>query len=73
MEREILPYTPDAVAFFEENLSAKKPVVKTGAEIPFTRYFYKYQKLVPTEELEARFVEIESSVSTRIKKLFGGV
>ena len=73
MAREILPYTPDAVAFFEENLSAKKPVIKTGAEIPFTRYFYKYQRLVPTEELEAKFVELESSVNARIKKLFGGV
>ena len=42
MAREVLPHIPDAVAFFEENLGAKKPVVKTGAEIPFTRYFYKY-------------------------------
>lgn len=73
MAREILPYNPDAVSFFEENLGAKKPIIKTGAEIPFTRYFYKYQKLLPTEELMARFVELESSVNTKIEKLFGGV
>ena len=52
MAREVLPHIPDAVAFFEENLGAKKPVVKTGAEIPFTRYFYKYQQPTASEELE---------------------
>lgn len=70
MAREVLPYIPDAVAFFEENLSAKKPVVKTGAEIPFTRYFYKYLQPSPSEGLESRFAELEQSVSDRIAKLF---
>lgn len=71
MAREVLPHIPDAVAFFEENLSAKKPVIKVGAEIPFTRYFYKYQKPVPSEELERKFLTLEKSVSERVKKLFG--
>ena len=70
MAREVLPHIPDAVAFFEENLGAKKPVIKTGAEIPFTRYFYKYQQPVPSEELEAKFMELELSVSERVAKLF---
>ncbi len=70
MAREVLPHIPDAKAFFEENLSAKKPIVKTGAEIPFTRYFYKYQQPTPSEELEARFMELERSVSERVAKLF---
>lgn len=70
MAREVLPHVPDAVAFFEENLGAKKPVIKTGAEIPFTRYFYKYQQLAPSEELEAQFLELELSVSERVSKLF---
>lgn len=39
MAREVLPHIPDAAAFFEEDLGKKKPVIKTGAEIPFTRYF----------------------------------
>lgn len=73
MVREVLPHVPDAKWFWEENLGAKKPVIKIGAEIPFTRYFYKYQKPTASEELEARFVELEASVSGRIKKLFGGV
>lgn len=70
MAREVLPHIPDAVAFFEENLGAKKPVVKTGAEIPFTRYFYKYQQPTASEELEAQFMELELSVSDRVAKLF---
>lgn len=70
MAREVLPHIPDAVAFFEENLTAKKPVIKVGAEIPFTRYFYKYQQPVPSEELEQKFLNLEKSVSERVKKLF---
>ena len=70
MAREVLPHIPDAVAFFEENLGAKKPVIKTGAEIPFTRYFYKYQQPTASEELETQFMELELSVSDRVAKLF---
>lgn len=72
MASEVLPYVPDAVAFFEEDLGKKKPVVKTGAEIPFTRYFYKYQAPASSKELEKKFIELETSVNSRIKKLFGG-
>lgn len=71
MAREVLPFIPDAKAFFEENLGAKSPVIRTGAEIPFTRYFYKYQQPVPSEELARDFIELEKSVSGRIAKLFG--
>ena len=72
MAREVLPHVPDAQWFFEEDLGKKNPVVKTGAEIPFTRYFYKYQQPRPSEELEQRFLELEKSVSERIARLFGG-
>lgn len=71
MAKEVLPYVPDAKALFEEDLSKKKPVIKTGAEIPFTRYFYKYEAPKPVEELEKQFNELEESVSARIQKLFG--
>ena len=70
MAREVLPHVPDAQWFFEENLAAKKPVIKTGAEIPFTRYFYKYQQPKPSEELKKTFLDLEKSVSERINKLF---
>lgn len=72
MAREVLPYVPDAQWFWEENLSNKdKPVIKTGADIPFTRYFYKYTQPKPSDELAVKFMELELSVSERIDKLFG--
>lgn len=71
MAREVLPHVPDAKAFWEEKPDAKKPVIKTGAEIPFTQYFYKYEQPVPSEELAKQFTELEQSVSQRIAKLFG--
>ena len=71
MAREVLPHVPDAKAFWEEKADAKKPVIKTGAEIPFTQYFYKYEQPVPSEELAKQFLELEQSVSQRIAKLFG--
>jgi type I restriction enzyme M protein len=70
MEREVLPHVPDAKAFFEENLNAKKPVIKTGAEIPFTRCFYKYQNPEKSEVLARQFLELEESVNERITTLF---
>ncbi len=70
MEKEVLPHVPDAKWFFEENLGAKNPVIKTGAEIPFTRYFYKYQQPESSKVLEQRFIDLEKSVNERIAKLF---
>ena len=70
MAREVLPHIPDAKAFFEENLAAKKPVIKTGAEIPFTRHFYKYSKPRSSVELAAEFKELENLVSSAIAELF---
>lgn len=80
MEREVLPHVPDACAFyegkdeentFEQDLGEK--VIRTGAEIPFTRQFYKYQSPVPSEELARQFTELEQSVNARITRLFGGM
>ncbi len=70
MAREVLPYVPYAQWFWEENLGVKKPVIKIGAEIPFTRYFYKYTQPKPSDELAVKFMELEMSVSERIARLF---
>lgn len=70
MAREVLAHIPDAKAFFEEDLGKKKPVIKTGAEIPFTRYFYKYQQPATTTELVEAFNELEIAVTEQIKNLF---
>ncbi|MCI6419882.1 MAG: type I restriction-modification system subunit M [Bacteroidales bacterium] len=70
MKREVLPHIPDAQAFFEEDLSKKKPVIKTGAEIPFTRYFYAYQKPTESRVLRNQFEELEKSIAERVAKIF---
>jgi type I restriction enzyme M protein len=70
MAREVLPHVPDAVAFFDEKLEVKKPVIKTGAEIPFTRCFYKHQVRKSSEQLEKRFIELEKSISAQMESIF---
>lgn len=70
MKREVLPHISDAKAFFEEDLSLKNPRIKTGAEIPFTRYFYKYESPRPSEELAKEFLDLENLVNQKVKELF---
>lgn len=70
MKQEVLPFVPDAKAFFEEDVSKKKPIIKTGAEIPFTRYFYKYQKPESTDKLKNEIAKLEKSISAGMHELF---
>ena len=77
MSREVLPYIPDAVAFFEgKDLNAKfkddkgQKIIKIGAEIPFTRYFYDYKEPILSEKLLSKFQQLETDVQNDIKKLF---
>ena len=70
MKREVLPHVPDAVAFFEEVITEKKTIIKTGADIAFTRYFYQYQKPEDSDALAQKFIALEESVSQRIDNLF---
>lgn len=67
MQREVLPYVPDAQWFDEETEKA----VKTGAEIPFTRYFYQFEEPEPSEKLLAEFMELEAQLEEQIKGLVG--
>lgn len=70
MQREVLPHVPDAKAFFEEDLSKKKPVIKTGAEIPFTRYFYKYQQPEPSDKVAELIEKLEAETNRQMQELF---
>lgn len=70
MKREVLPFVPDAKAFFEEDLSKKKPVIKTGAEIPFTRYFYKYQQPEPSDNVAELIEKLEKEINQQMQELF---
>lgn len=61
--REVLPYAPDAW------IDKKK--TKIGYEIPMTRYFYEYKKPEASENILARIIGLEDSISTSLKNLFG--
>ncbi len=63
--REVWPYVPDAKWFDEETENK----VKTGAEIPFTRYFYKYEAPESSDKLLAEFNELEIQLQAQIKEL----
>ena len=69
MAREVLPHVPDAKAFFEEDLTKRKPVIKTGAEFPFTRHFYKYAELEPAEKIWGEIEALDASASAAIRSL----
>ena len=70
MTKEVLPFVPDAKAFFNEDLGKKKPVIKTGAEIPFTRYFYRYQKPESMDVLADKIRNLESEINAGMQDLF---
>lgn len=70
MAKEVLPFVPDAKAFFNEDLGKKKPVIKTGAEIPFTRYFYQYQKPESVDVLVDKIRNLESEINAGMQDLF---
>ncbi|WP_165246958.1 type I restriction-modification system subunit M [Adlercreutzia sp. ZJ141] len=59
-EREVLPYAPDAW------MDRKKD--KVGYEIPFTRYFYEYTPLRPSQEILGEIRELEASIAEQLQK-----
>ena len=62
-EREIKPHVPDA--WIDDSKT------KIGYEIPFTRHFYKYQPLRPSEEIMKEIIELEKRISEKLKKVMG--
>ena len=62
-KREVLPFAPDA--WIDEKKS------KVGYEIPFTRYFYKYQAPQPSTEIMAEILELEKELEGSLQEVFG--
>jgi type I restriction enzyme M protein len=60
--REVKPYNPDAW------IDKKK--TKVGYEIPFTRYFYKYQAPEKADVISQRIMEIEKDLMESLHALF---
>lgn len=61
-KREVLPFAPDAW------IDQKKS--KVGYEIPFTRYFYKYEAPRPSTEIMAEILEIEKELDGALAEVF---
>lgn len=61
-EREVLPFAPDAW------IDTKKS--KVGYEIPFTRYFYKYEAPRSSAEIMAEIMDLETELSGSLEEVF---
>ena len=60
--REVLPFAPDA--WIDEKKS------KVGYDIPFTRYFYKYEAPRPSEEIKQEILAIEKELDGALEEVF---
>lgn len=61
-KREVLPFAPDA--WIDKNKT------KIGYEIPFTRYFYKYEAPRPSKEIMAEILELEKELEGALGAIF---
>lgn len=61
-KREVLPFAPDSW------IDTKKS--KVGYEIPFTRYFYKYEAPQPSAEIMAEIIDLETELSRSLEEVF---
>ena len=56
------PFAPDA--WIDEKKS------KVGYEIPFTRYFYKYEAPRPSEEIKQEILALEKELDGALEEVF---
>jgi type I restriction enzyme M protein len=80
-KREVYPHVPDAHYVYEYGDEGKLPLFpskqsaaalgkeKIGAEFPFTRYFYEYKEPEKADVLLKRFMELEKSITEKVKGL----
>ncbi len=61
-KREVLPFAPDAW------IETKKSTI--GYEIPFTRYFYKYEAPKPSAEIMVEILELEKELDGSLVEVF---
>lgn len=61
-KREVLPFVPDAWVDTKNS--------KIGYEIPFIRYFYKYEIPKPSEEIMAEIMSLETELSGSLEEVF---
>lgn len=75
---ENVPLTEDIDSYFEREVKTYNPEAwieksktKVGYEIPFTRYFYKYEAPEKAEVIAKRITNYEKEIITSLEKLFG--
>ena len=61
MEREVAPHVKE---FWIDHSKTR-----IGYEIPFTRYFYKYEELRPFKDIMAEIEELEKEIQAEIGKV----
>jgi len=71
-KKNVLPHVPDAIYFYDYDESKKvtsNNKEKLGAEIPFTRYFYKYITPKSSDSLLGDFMKLEEELSGDITNI----
>ncbi|HBG5686880.1 TPA: SAM-dependent DNA methyltransferase [Clostridioides difficile] len=63
-EKEVKPHVEDA--YIDES-----SIDNIGYEIPFTRYFYKYEKLKSFDDIMKEVESLESEIALEIRKVLG--
>ena len=61
VEREVKPYVPDAWV--------DDAYTRTGYEIPFTRFFYKYEPPRPLDAIEAEIEALEAEIQGMLREV----
>lgn len=69
MEREVLPFAPDAWVDQSHTDARDRQVGRVGYEINFNRYFYKYVPPRPLEEIDAELKALEAEIAGLLKEV----
>ena len=69
---EDAPQAVKALSLYEivNGLPAKEATLKGRYEIPFTRYFYKYEAPKPSAEIMAEILELELDLDGALSEVF---
>ena len=70
-KQNILDYVEKEVKPHVKEFWIDHTKTKVGYEIPFTRYFYKYEELRPFKEIMLEIEELEKEIQEEIKKVIG--
>ena len=69
VEREVLPFVPDAWVDANYTDDRDGQIGRVGYEINFNRYFYKYVPPRPLEEIDAELKTLEAEIAGLLKEV----